>query len=284
MILEGIDKILSANKMIRSGWPFMGYKFDQDVIVERTGENRFETEISNDWSIVAPNGGYLMAIAGKVISNLSDYQIPLSMTAYYHKPASPGHAELIIDRIIQSKRTLTAKISLVQKNTVVISYTGMFTLKDAFSGMTLVEKQPQLPDPSICIEIPNPPPMSFFKQVRLLIPRDQLDWLEGAEGKETAFSGYFSFRDDRPLDALSVLLFVDATPPPIFRKTGPLAWVPTLELTVQVRNIPTGGSLGFISKTSFTTNGLTETDIELWTEDGRIVALGRQLAFIRENV
>jgi hypothetical protein len=60
--------------------------------------------------------------------------------------------------------------------------------------------------------------------------------------------------------------------------------VPTLELTVQVRNIPTGSSLGFISKTCFTTNGLTETDIELWTEEGKIVALGRQLAFIKENV
>ncbi len=261
----------------------MEYKFDHDVYVDRTGENRFETEISSDWNIVAPNGGYLMAIAGKAISSFSDYQIPLSMTAYYHKPASPGHAELIIDRVIKSKRTNTAKISLIQKNSVVISYTGMFTQKDAFSGMTLVQKQPILPDPSVCIEIPDPP-LSFFKQVRLSVPPDQLDWLLGVEGKETVFSGYFSFQDNRPMDALAVLLLVDATPPPILRKTGPLAWVPTIELTVQVRNIPTGSSLGFLSKTRFTTNGLTETDVELWTEEGKIIALGRQLAFIKENV
>ncbi|MFX0084369.1 MAG: thioesterase family protein [Candidatus Hodarchaeota archaeon] len=261
----------------------MEYKFDQDVNVERTGENRFEIEISSDWNIVAPNGGYLMAIAGKVISIISDYQIPLSMTAYYHKPASPGYANLVIDRIIKSKRIITANISLIQNNRVVISYSGMYTQKNAFSGITLVQKQPILPDPSVCIEIPNSP-LSFFKQVRLAVPREQLDWLQGVEGKETFFSGYFSFQDNRPMDALSVLLFVDATPPPILRKTGPLAWVPTIELTVQVRNIPTGSSLGFISKTRFTTNGLTETDIELWSEKGRIVALGRQLAFIKENV
>ncbi len=261
----------------------MEYKFDHDLHVERTGENQFETEISSDWNIVAPNGGYLMAIAGKAITSLSDFQIPLSMTAYYHKPTFPGHAELIIDRVIRSKRTVTAKISLIQKNTVVISYTGMFTQKDAFSGMTLVQKQPILPDPSVCVEIPDSP-LSFFKQVRLLVPRDQLDWLQGVEGKETVFSGYLSFQDNRPMDSLSVLLFVDATPPPILRKTGPLAWVPTIELTVQVRNIPTGNSLGFISKTRFTTNGLTETDIELWTEEGKIIALGRQLAIIKEKV
>ncbi len=261
----------------------MEYKFDHDVLVERKGENRFETEIFSDWNIVAPNGGYLMAIAGKAITSISEYQIPLSMTAYYHKPTSPGYAELIVDRVIKSKRTITAKISLIQKDTVVISYTGMFTHKNAFSGMTFVQKHPILPDPSVCIELPNSP-LSFFKQVRLSVPPDQLDWLQGVEGKETVFSGYLSFQDNRPMDALAVLLFVDATPPPILRKTGPLAWVPTIELTVQVRNIPTGSSLGFISKTRFTTNGLTETDIELWTEEGKIIALGRQLAFIKENV
>ena len=261
----------------------MNYKLDNDLQVKRIGENRFEIDISSDWNIIAPNGGYLMAIAGKVISTLSDSQIPLSMTAYYHKPTSPGHAELIVDRIIQNKRTFTAKVSLIQKNAVVISYTGMFTPKNAFGGMTFVQKQPKLPDPSECIEIPRPS-LAFFDQVKLLVPPNQLDWLQGVEGKETVFSGYFSFQDNRPLDSLAVLLFIDATPPPILRKTGPLAWVPTIELTVQVRNIPTGLTLGFISKTCFTTNGLTETDIELWTEDGTIIALGRQLAFIKEHV
>jgi hypothetical protein len=261
----------------------MDYKFDHDVQVERTGENQFKTNISSDWNIVAPNGGYLMAIAGKVIKSLSDYLTPLSTTAYFHRPTSPGYAELIVDSVIKNKRTITVRISLIQKNTVVISYTGMFTQKDAFSGMTLVQKQPKLPALSECIEIARPP-LPFFKQVKLLVPGDQLDWLQGLQGKETVFSGYFSFQDNRPMDSLAVLLFVDATPPPILRKTGPLAWVPTLELTVQVRNIPTGTSLGFISKTCFTTNGLTETDIELWTEEGEIIALGRQLAFIKENV
>ncbi len=261
----------------------MKYKFDHDIQVERTGENRFETEITSDWNIVAPNGGYLMAIAGNVIAGLSDYKVPLSMTAYYHKPTAHGHAKLTVDRVLKSKRTITVTISLIQKNTVVISYTGMFTQKDAFSGMTLVQKQPELPDPSECIEITRPS-LPFFKQVRLLVPRDQLDWLQGIEGRETVFSGYFSFQDNRPMDSLAVLLFVDATPPPILRQTGHLAWVPTLELTAQIRNIPSGNSLGFISKTCFTTNGLTETDIELWTEEGKIIALGRQLAFIKENV
>ena len=159
----------------------------------------------------------------------------------------------------------------------------MFTQKDAFSGMTLVQKQPMLPDPSMCIELPDSP-LSFFKQVRLSVPYDQLDWLQGIDGEETIFSGYFSFQDNRPMDSLAVLLFVDATPPPILRKTGLLAWVPTIEPTTQVRNIPTGSSLGFISKTCFTTNGLTETDVELWTEEGKISALGQQLAFIKENM
>ncbi|MFW9779527.1 MAG: thioesterase family protein [Candidatus Heimdallarchaeota archaeon] len=261
----------------------MKFKFDQDIYVEITGENRFETEISSDWNIAAPNGGYLMAIAGKAISAVSDYKIPLSITAYFHKPTSPGHADLIIDRIIRSKRTITMNISLIQKQAVVISYTGMFAQKDSFSGLTLIQGRPMLPDPSVCVEMSNVP-LPFFKQVKLLVPSEQLDWLRGEEGKELGFSGYFSFQDNRPLDALAVLLFVDATPPPILRKTGPLAWVPTLELTVQIRDIPKGKTLGFISKSRFITNGLAETDIQLWSEEEKIIALGRQLAFIKESV
>ncbi|MFW9855966.1 MAG: thioesterase family protein [Candidatus Thorarchaeota archaeon] len=261
----------------------MEFKFDQDIHVESKGENRFMTEISSDWNIVAPNGGYLMAIAGKVISTVSDYKIPLSMTAYFHKPTSPGHADLIIDRIIRSKRTITMNISLIQNQAVVISYTGMFTQRGSFNGLTSVQEWPMLPDPSVCVEMSDVP-IPFFKQVKLSVPSEQLDWLRGEEGKELGFSGYFGFQDNRPLDGLAVLLFVDATPPPILRKTGPLAWVPTLELTVQIRDIPKGKNLGFVSKSRFITNGLSETDIQLWSEEGKIVALGRQLAFVKESV
>ncbi|MHA2296072.1 MAG: thioesterase family protein [Candidatus Hodarchaeales archaeon] len=261
----------------------MGYKFDRDVHVEREGDNRFAIEISSDWNIAAPHGGYLMAIAGNALLKTIDFKIPLSMTAYYHRPTSPGKAILLVDKVIENKRLVTAKIALLQDEIEIISFIGTFTRENAFKGLTVIQKKPLLPDPSTCIDLADSP-FPFFDQVKLSVPPAQFSWLNGDSEKETVFSGYFSFQDDRPLDGLAVLLLSDASPPPILRHAGPLAWVPTIEMTVQVRSIPSGTRVGFLSSTSFVTNGLTETDIELWSEKGEIVAIGRQLAAIKENI
>jgi acyl-CoA thioesterase len=260
----------------------MEYKFDRDIHVERERDNLFVIEISSDWNIVAPHGGYLMAIAGNVFLETTGFKFPLSMTAYYHRPTLPGKAILYVDRVMENKRLVTAKIALIQDDTEIISFIGTFTRENAFKGLTIIQKQPLLPDPNTCIELPLPR-YPFFNQVKLCVPPAQFSWLDGDDRGETCFSGYFSFQDDRPLDGLAVLLLADASPPPILRYTGPVQWVPTIEMSVQVRTIPSGTSLGFLSSTNFVTNGLTETDVELWSEKGEIVAIGRQLAVIREN-
>lgn len=260
----------------------MEYKLDRDVHVEQIGENRFVIEISRDWNIVAPHGGYLMAIAGKVFHEITNFNIPLSMTAYYHKPTLPGKAVLFVNRVMENKRLVTAKITLLQENNEIISFIGTFTRENAFKGLTLIQKQPLLPDLNTCIEFPYPR-YPFFNQVKLCVPPDQFSWVDGDTGGETFFSGYFSFQDGRPLDGLAVLLLADASPPPVLRYTGPVQWVPTIEMSVQVRYVPPGTRLGFQSSTNFVTNGLTETDVELWSEKGELVAIGRQLAVIRET-
>ncbi|MFW9996506.1 MAG: acyl-CoA thioesterase domain-containing protein [Candidatus Odinarchaeota archaeon] len=124
----------------------MEYKFDRDIQVEREGDNEFGIEISSDWNIVAPHGGYLMAIAGNALLKTTDYKIPLSMTAYYHRPTSPGKALLVVDKVKENKRVVTAKIALLQDDTEIISFIGTFTREKAFNGLTAVQKQPLLPD------------------------------------------------------------------------------------------------------------------------------------------
>jgi len=261
----------------------MEYKFDRDVHVERERNNCFVTDISSDWNIVAPHGGYLMAIAANALLESTGFKFPLSMTAYYHRPTLPGKAVLLVDKVIENKRLVTAKIALLQNNIEVISFIGTFTGENAFKGLTIIQKQPVLPDPNTCIEFPRPQ-YPFFNQIKLCVPPAQFSWVDGDRGRETCFSGYFSFQDKRPLDGLAVLLLADASPPPVLRHTGPVQWVPTIEMSVQVRSIPSGTRLGFLSNTNFVTNGLTETDVELWSEKGEIVAIGRQLAVIRKSI
>jgi len=89
----------------------------------------------------------------------------------------------------------------------------------------------------------------------------------------------------RGLDALALLLFADSLPPPVLLGFLPrFTWVPTIEMSVQVRGRPTpGGWLALRHTSRHVTGGWLEADTELWdAESGRLVALGRQMAMLMD--
>jgi hypothetical protein len=92
--------------------------------------------------------------------------------------------------------------------------------------------------------------------------------------------GWFAFADGRPSDPLALMLAVDAFPPAVFHLDLPPGWVPTLEMTVHVRDVPAPGPLRGIFRTRYVSNGLFEEDGEVWDSAGRLVAMSRQLALI----
>ena len=93
-------------------------------------------------------------------------------------------------------------------------------------------------------------------------------------------AGWSRFAGDEPIDSLGVLVLADAMPPAVFNTGGPLGWVPTVELTVQVRKRPAPGWLRTRFVTEHVTRGYLEEDGEIWDEAGELVALSRQLALV----
>jgi hypothetical protein len=89
---------------------------------------------------------------------------------------------------------------------------------------------------------------------------------------------WFAFPDGRPMDALSTFIASDATAPAVFNLVGQVGWVPTIELTVHYRQIPTGKMLQTSFASRFVKNGLVEEDGEIWDEQGNLVAISRQIA------
>ncbi len=75
----------------------------------------------------------------------------------------------------------------------------------------------------------------------------------------------------------------DSFPPPVFATQGPVAWVPTLEMSLNVRHPPQGTWLKAAFRTRFVTCGLLESDGELWDEADRLIAISRQIAQYRNN-
>lgn len=91
---------------------------------------------------------------------------------------------------------------------------------------------------------------------------------------------WVQFADRRPVDPLSLLYFADALPPATF-ELGSSGWVPTLQLTVYVRAIPSPGPLRARQRARLVEGGLCDEVCEIWDRRGRLVAQATQLARVR---
>jgi acyl-CoA thioesterase len=107
-------------------------------------------------------------------------------------------------------------------------------------------------------------------------------WLQGMLADKSEMRGWIRFEDDRPFDIPSILLIADSFPPPVLATEGWTAWVPTIELSVNVRRVPDSKWIKCFQKTRFITCGLLENDGEIWDEEGNLVAISRQIALFRK--
>ena len=102
----------------------------------------------------------------------------------------------------------------------------------------------------------------------------------GAPSGDPAIRGWFALAAEEPVDALGLLLAADAFPPPIFNSNMPMAWVPTVELTVHVRAEPVPGPLRVAFRSRFIHDGLVDEEGEIWDGAGTLVAQSRQLSLM----
>ena len=93
-------------------------------------------------------------------------------------------------------------------------------------------------------------------------------------------AGWFAIADDVPIDAIALLLASDAFPPAVFNTHLPVAWVPTVELTVHIRGVPQPGPLRCEFRTRFAHDGLLDEEGTIWDSSGALVAQSRQLALM----
>jgi acyl-CoA thioesterase len=104
-----------------------------------------------------------------------------------------------------------------------------------------------------------------------IIPRA----LQKAENKR-----WIKFKDNRPIDTLSLSFFADAFTPPLIYYYRDIPEVlnqyfPTMEINIQFRARPKDGYIHLITNARFVVNGRHEIDGELYDESGTLVALMR---------
>jgi hypothetical protein len=254
--------------------------FDNDIRLDDLGNSSFGGIISDNWSVNGnPNGGYLMAMMTGAMLRESDKKNTPIVTANYLSRCVPGEVEIQVLEMARSRQFARFEARLSQQGEEKIRALGTFVSESDSCSIERYESPvPELVPFEECVQMPRMPKYTLFHNLDLRLDPACAGWMTGKLTDVSENKGYFSFFDGRPIDLLSLFLIIDAMPPAVMASQGMTAWVPTIELSVNIRNLPKTDRLKCSLRTRFMTCGLLEADGEGWDEKGNLAAISRQIA------
>lgn len=265
-------------------------EFDRDTAVTRREPGVYDVDLSAGWTIInALNGGYLLAVIGRALSDALPHPDPFTVSAHYFSPSQPGPAVIRTERVRSGRTLSSGQASLLQYDEegreverirVLASYGDLDALSD---DVRTTAKPPAIPPVEHCFGASDGPapkiPGSSAITDRLDLRLDPatIGWAVGAPSGKGEMRAWFGLADGRDADPLSLLLAVDALPPTSF-ELGLKGWTPTVELTTHIRCRPAPGPIRVSIVTRNLAGGFLEEDAEVWDSADRLVAQSRQLA------
>jgi acyl-CoA thioesterase len=256
--------------------------FYRDTAVEQVGEGQFRANLVEGWRIgTVPNGGYVLAIAGRALQMALPHPDPLTAHILYVAPALLGPAEISVEVLRSGGSTSHGLLKLSQEGEVRVVVTASYTELDRLRGENWsVLERPEIAPAQQC------PPfgehgVELRRNVNQCITSGDSALRRQPPDGSGCFNGWISLADGTAPDPLTLLLFADAFPPPAFTVVGPTGWVPTVDLSVQLRRRPVPGPVQVQFRMRHLSDGVMEEDGLLWDSDGNLVAMSRQLAKIR---
>lgn len=258
-------------------------QFSRDTAVERLEENLWRGELCEGWRIgKVPNGGYVLAVAGRALSEALPHRDPLSVNAFYLAPTVLGPIDCRVVVLRLGRSTSHAEVKMYQEGELKVQVTAAYTDLDALHGESWSAKpRPQYPRWDDCAPSGQDRVEFNRERVEIRLESGVEVFSKRQPNGSGEFRGWIKHRDGAAPDAISLLMFADAFAPPAFTIYGPLHWIPTVELTVQVRSRPSPGPLQARFYSRHLTRGVIEEDGEYWDSEGKLVAISRQTAKLR---
>ncbi|MCZ6831333.1 MAG: thioesterase family protein [Gammaproteobacteria bacterium] len=257
-------------------------EFDRDTAVEQLAADHWRGEIRPGWRIgTVPNGGYVLAIAGRVLSRALTHPDPLTVHILYTAPTQLGPIDCLVDPLRVGGSTSHAALTMRQEGEVKAHVTASYTDIGRLQGESWQSSEKPVITPYEQCRPMREHGVELRQRVNQCYATGGEVFRRGEPDGSGCFNGWLGFADGREPDLLALLLFADAMAPPIFTVYGALQWVPTLELSVSVRGHPVAGPLQARFRCRYLTRGVVEEDGELWDSSGQLVALSRQTSKVR---
>lgn len=275
-------------------------RFEEETAITPVGDDRYGCRFSRDWYVNAgPNGGVVAAVMLRACTAaVADaHRSPRSLTVHYLRPPSEGPAEVraTVERAGRGITFLSARLTQDGRLAAIAqaAYGSPRSEHVAWSARPM----PALPPPAAC------PRVQVEGAPRTATIRDRWDdrWALGAENERWALDdravagptegslsgGWIRASTPTAVDHHLVAAVADAWLPPVIARPGvPPLMVPTVELTIHFRDtialveMDPEDFFACAFRTDVAQEGFLEEDGLIWSPQGRLVAMSRQLAVV----
>lgn len=251
--------------------------------ISKLNDNHYQANINQEISIFGnPNGGYVLGLAIMALYDLNPSQVIITVTGYFM--ASPRKTTTldIKPSLLKRGKTLSFwSVDICQGDTLCIRMSAIMGTSHQLNDQNHILIDPIAIKPfAECKDIQIPRiAEGLGKSIRYSMAGEDIANLKLGEADHAQHSIWLSFHDEAELEAWHIVFLIDAMFPPIFHIKGMSAWVPTLELTLQLRQLPKTRQVACHFKTQALTHGILEEDGQVWDGQGNLVALCRQTAY-----
>ncbi len=261
---------------------------DIDTRLTEAGDGRFQAELSRDWEIWGPNGGYLAVIALRAAGAVAQVARPTSFSGHFLSVADFATIDVEVRTLKAGRRAESFGVSIHQVGRAI--FEGL--VRTAAPGPGLehdVARMPDVPLPDTLrpIEALVPdreePPHPFWSNfdVRPVWPER---FAASAEDVAHApiFREWFRYRpracfDDPWLEAGRSLLMIDTASWPAACQPHPNSGMTAPNLDVKAWFHPTDPSADWLlmdHSCDVAEDGLMGTHARIWTAAGKLLASG----------
>jgi acyl-coenzyme A thioesterase PaaI-like protein len=256
--------------------------------VEPRGPGRYAAVISDDYTVAGhPNGGYLQCLLSNAAlaaasEEGSSHVHAMAVTTNYVTAPSVGHVELRTSVRRVGRSASFVHVELAQDGTVTSeSLIALGTLADDPAVRYLHASPPELAPLDECIARTVVEEIKLMRVADFRVDPSCATWLDGVPSDLAEVKGWLRLNDGAGTwDAWTLLFASDGLPPATF-PLGSSGWVPTLQLTSYVHQVPAGEWLRARQWCVVITDSVVEERCELFDERSQLVATSSQLAMVR---
>ena len=128
-------------------------EFERETLSCKIKDHLWETNITDKWNInKVPNGGYLLAIAARILKEELPHKDPLTITGHYLHRTEHGSIDCHTEVLNTGKTFSTGVVKFMQKGVERIHFTATYTDFSLHRGPSHYEKKaPELPSPDECL-------------------------------------------------------------------------------------------------------------------------------------